>query len=611
MQFEVFKELNVSLKYPKIFQYKNKIYLVGSKNFNVMYELDTNFNILTDEKILNFSNSSIIRDIKIVNDVILFNVEHKNDKCIKNYLYSTDNLTEFIIIKEYQISDYLFTINSNVYFTSKIDTGLFQFIKNNESFTPIFDKIVNYDTDKCHILHSIIDNKDEYEIFFSTLNSESICKTYIANSKDLINYYNIQEFDIKNPSLFGNDYLVCENDKNISILKKNKIISIIENEEFYYYRGKIDKSLTINNNIETSIDVFKNVLFKLGRNYDLVHILKRIAPNNYSPTSNILLNYIRSIQLSENELNSNVVENGVFFYSIAGWHDYFTHLIFDYMAHMNQYYYLLKQNPDYKIIMEIIPSYYTFSNIPQPNCKYVPIENINKIKLLFKNLGINNNIIFISPSSEVVPSLFVKNLYYVNYKDSNNVYLPLITRCLKNKQGKYLSDTIKEIIGINKHYIYHKCKFFILEDRAGSQFGREIDRNQFEIIKQICENYCIVNNLKLVIWNKDFTNNNDIYEQFTVVNNSEIMICFGGSILLFNNMISESKVLLLNIKSDIDIDVCYNMMLNGCKYLITNKDIKNLVLHFSNSSSKYNLIPLILNFLYKDKNFKHNFNKLF
>lgn len=188
------------------------------------------------------------------------------------------------------------------------------------------------------------------------------------------------------------------------------------------------------------------------------------------------------------------------------------------------------------------------------------INNLNNFIKFIRDIGLSNEIIILSIDKKCQNFnqnyLFIKELMCVKYESiENNIWIPLISRLWKNKKNKYFYETIIEIIeqkyikNQNIHYIHHKKKFFILEKRIESVFmgsERNLNIESFEKIKIICEKYCEENNLKLIIWDQILENGESIYTQFEIVNNSTVIIGFGGSFWLFNCAIKKGYILILN-----------------------------------------------------------------
>lgn len=243
MKFTTIKNLNIILRYPRLFTFNNKNYIIGGSVFNqkdnikqycsTIYEIDENFNIIIDSKkylnisdldMNNINNSLWVRDINIdnKNNTIFFNVEFKkniNNEYFEheNYLISTYDLSNFNIIKKYDTTDFIFKIiDNNIFLMSKIEKDeefldffwgkyLFEFNIDNKKCIPQFDNIINYQKDKGHLLHNVIKlNKDgTYLILFTIrhlINNDPdfIYKVYSAKTIDFIHFYETKEVIIEN-----------------------------------------------------------------------------------------------------------------------------------------------------------------------------------------------------------------------------------------------------------------------------------------------------------------------------------------------------------------------------------------------------------------------------
>jgi hypothetical protein len=265
-EFHKYIKIN-GLRNPKAIQYKDKLILIGSKLYDeeenkkkyllYSYLLDNEFNLINDtENILNLENiiqeykininiSCWIRDIYYKIDDYYLLVEFKqnnNDKYFtsKHYYLKTNDFNDFEIFKEYDIQDFFFKDYNNNLFISKIENTnhiwgkyLFEFVINNKKIIPIFDKIVNYQTDFGHAFHHINYNKltNIFYIIFSIRhlkkNEENIFyyKIYEAESFDLIYYFNTNELELNIDNIdtewicypwkfqFNNkDYILCNQD---------------------------------------------------------------------------------------------------------------------------------------------------------------------------------------------------------------------------------------------------------------------------------------------------------------------------------------------------------------------------------------------------------------
>ena len=246
MKFISSKQLDIILRYPKLFTYKNENYLLGGECINstnnimqywsCIYKLDRKFDVIHSSKYqvnLPFINkddthvSCWTRDINIVNNKIYFNIEIKknvnNESFNKhdNYIVITENLIDYCIVKQYiGFEDYFLfkelNVNgSEIILASRIEIDkefpefvwgkyLFDFKINDESTIPIFDACVDYTADKGHVLHTVIQlNETEYSVIFTIRhlindNTEHIYKMYSSKTTDFINFTDTSEISCVN-----------------------------------------------------------------------------------------------------------------------------------------------------------------------------------------------------------------------------------------------------------------------------------------------------------------------------------------------------------------------------------------------------------------------------
>ena len=240
------------VRYPKIFHFKNELYLSGSKKYDqqgeitkygaIIMKLNDNFQIEDDMGFIYFNEypylhdinkSGWIRDVTEKDGILYMNVEIKQNVdnktfSLTNVLFSTANLKDFTLIKKYDVTDFIFkelTYNDDHYlFTSKIGKDhdnpdffwgiyLFNIIKNGNSNRPAFDDIVDYDRDKGHILHNVEydEQTEEYVMYFSIRHmvdktideSGFVYKIYVAKTKDLLNYYDTHEVQLIHKNVYN------------------------------------------------------------------------------------------------------------------------------------------------------------------------------------------------------------------------------------------------------------------------------------------------------------------------------------------------------------------------------------------------------------------------
>ena len=398
-------------------------------------------------------------------------------------------------------------------------------------------------------------------------------------------------------------------------------VKILNNDLGKDHINKINKDLFINDNI-TSIKIYNNFLLESKKindttSYNIDHLICDFKNHdNLRPNIDTYNNFLNK---NSNKLyldNSLIINDAVFLNSFTSMHFFLTHLMFDFTQSINIFYNLLKKYEDYIIILEIIDKF-TFYDI----LSRVPINignNLNKLIKFYRDIGLNNKIIIISPSSINQnfdsDSLFIKNLYTISFNEINNIkWLPLLSRFCKNENNEYFSETMKKIIKlknpINIHFEYHKQKFFILEKRTKCLNNTRsiINDEIFNKIYNICNIYCQYNNLKLIIW-EDIINDNSIFEQFNITNNAEIIIGYGGSMWLFNYANTCSKILILNLETEYnrEFKILYDMTFYTFINIYKNKSINNIFLHFKNNEDDHlNYEKIINKFLY---NFKKEIN---
>lgn len=264
---KVNKELT-NIKFPRCIYYRNYLYIYGinsiidkitklNKFIIECFKYDNKMNLIKKININHkFESSNLIREIIENNDYFIFLIEQKSIDKIKHsckyykyYVKKTD-LEDFAIsrIEKIELENHLISkLYYNYTLASKIEVDeerpeyywgkyLFCFIKDNSSYIPNFDKIVNYKTDKGHLLHYIENNKNEYFIIFSIRHkyeerNEYFYNIYSAKSLDLINFYDTKKIEIEDnlsnskwycyPDIFkiNNEYFVLLNQDDFG---KNK-----------------------------------------------------------------------------------------------------------------------------------------------------------------------------------------------------------------------------------------------------------------------------------------------------------------------------------------------------------------------------------------------------
>ena len=356
------------LRYPKVFQYKDKQYLFGSKQYEhqnditnyglYIMELSDNFQIINDMGFIEFdeypylnniTKSAWLRDIQVKNDMLYLNVEIKQNVdnkrfYHKNILLSTCNLRDFIIIKEYNVTDFIFKEtcykNDHYLFTSKIGKDidnpdffwgiyLLNIIKNDLQIQPQFDAIVDYTKDKGHLIHNIEYDElcDEHTIYFTIRHmvdklidkSGFVYKVYKAQSKDLINYYNTQEIRFSGfntmskwfsyPHYFeynGYQFIICNQDDYGKHLEP-VIFKCVETHESLVVKLYPNLKLSLHNNLRFTSDkkyiYYNELVNKNGSRYDYIqnNNLNINEYSSYAPSCNQLLEVMKKMNISADD----------------------------------------------------------------------------------------------------------------------------------------------------------------------------------------------------------------------------------------------------------------------------------------------------------------------
>ena len=342
------------------------------------------------------------------------------------------------------------------------------------------------------------------------------------------------------------------------------------------------------------------------------NIYKNILLNNilfYNNYNNIC----RQIKLSQEEyldyLKSNIItpqkkrktkyimfKNAILFHSLTR-RNIIQHFMLDYKSQINYYYNFLINNPMIKIIIEFINfKKRTNFNIIIKFCKY--LEDIglkNKIYIVTnkdKNYYYSNENII-----DVNNKIYIRNLKLLHIENSLKfleikfLYLNVPDPTTKENFHDKLKYLILPNIIKNKNIKFEK-KFLIIEERITKKIeGRGFTIKEWNDINVFCKNYCLNNNLELLIWNGNITKKS-IIEQQLLCYNAEIIISLGGSFNLFNIGNTCSHIIIFDI--EIQRKRKINDNIKYFTYTIFNSysnDIK-LYFHFKNIND--------------DKNFKTN-----
>jgi precorrin-6B methylase 2 len=340
--YDFYKELNINgLRYPKIFNFNYAIYLLKlDKQLNIIEDLGF-VNIEELDYLEDISSSGWIRNIKCFNNEIHFIIEIKkniNNEEFNNinFLIKTKDLIKFKIIKKFDINDFLFENlfinNNNYYLTSIIEKDLkdinyfwgkylFSFVKNDIKYRPIFDKYINYENDKGHLLHNIVKIENEYKILFSIRHKKNnifFYNIYESYSKDLLNFYNTMELKLNYnnsewysyPHLFNHnnkEYIVCNQDdfgknKNPLIFIKDKYkyeINFIK----YNYKNIDYNSIKLLFNENKNYIYFNELKNKKGKRYnEIIKMNKNLNEySTHSPSCHMLYDVLKKLNINNND----------------------------------------------------------------------------------------------------------------------------------------------------------------------------------------------------------------------------------------------------------------------------------------------------------------------
>jgi hypothetical protein len=360
-----------------------------------------------------------------------------------------------------------------------------------------------------------------------------------------------------------------------------------------------------------NIKIYNNFLLESKKNNELTnynynHLTINI--NNSVPSVNTINNFFINNSNKNIKINNDylIIEYGIFFNSISSFHHSVEHLIYDFMQHINIFYDILILNKDYNIILEIIPFQKYNNNFDIYNNINVNYDTLDKFINFVRKIGLKNEIKIISPLSNYQNFnnnfIFVKNLYTIEFKEFDNInYLPLISRLTKNLNNNYISTTLINIINQNNnnkniHYEYHKKRFFILEKPYDLN---NIDEDLYFGILNKCKLYCNKNNLKLIIYDNDFVNREDIYEKYSIASNTDIIIGFTQTFFLYNFTISNGKILILNYEENYkeNNELLDNLVFYNYYQLFQNNNNNVILNYYNNSDYNIKLIDIIDNFL--------------
>jgi len=231
MKFDLIKKLH-PLKFPRILVHKDLYYLYGIEEcstdkpginkFKIINHIyDKNFELLQKRNLdYKFDGSALIWKIKYESPYYQFLIECKSidEKNHSNtwsiYYVHFDDLDTFspTKIEPYNKPNHLiFDYDCSIVKTSKLESDpqnpgnywgkyLFLFFDGDKAYKPNFDTVVNYETDKGHLLHDHYKNlSGVITIIFSIRESQddkSFYTIYTANTVDWYNFYNVEKIVI-------------------------------------------------------------------------------------------------------------------------------------------------------------------------------------------------------------------------------------------------------------------------------------------------------------------------------------------------------------------------------------------------------------------------------
>jgi hypothetical protein len=467
------------LRFIRIVNNQNKLICICSKLYKeyenikkytlYYYELNDNLEIVKNSEILlNLENiegeylndiytSLWIRDLYINDNeyflLIDFNKNINNNSFeSKNYLLSTKDFINFQFIKKYETNNILNKEYNNNLFISKIINDnktnwgkyLFEFEINNTKIQPNFDKYINFEEDNGHLLHNINYNiiDGNYDIIFSILNNKNEYQIFKSKTNNFINYFDTSILNcnlINNeskwfcfPNLFtyyGKNFLIVNQDdygKNsnpIIFREFDKSLELIEIK--YNINKNISNRLIFNDNKKY---IFLNELEnKNGNKYNEI-IKNNYNINNYSthsPSCSCLYNVLEYLEITDND---SIIDIG----SGKGW----ALTIFNLFP--------------FKKISGIELSKNDI-NICHNNLSLLNIKNIdlfNEDAIIFNNYNDYNYLYFYNPFSSI---LFEKIIKKINNQKIKIIYNNIHEDEIKILK-KYNFIKIKEIEGRLRNY---------------------------------------------------------------------------------------------------------------------------------------------------------------
>jgi hypothetical protein len=368
--FQFYKTLDVEgLRHAKFISFRNKHYLIGSKKYKQqgdvtkyalqLFEVNEHLEICNDAAHSNkyieldeypyledIAQSCWVRDVYVKNDELYLNIEIKQNInnetfCDNNFLIKTTDCDKFHLVKQYIISDFLFKDfdfkDKNYILTAKIEKEagffwgkyLFNFIIDKQEFQPIFDDIVDYNSDKGHLLHQVeydAELNSQHAILFSIrhktvngLQNDYLYKIYSANTNDFIHFTDTKEVEFSfdknklNSNWFSyphkftlnhEEYIVCNQDdfgkNSLPVIFKNgklleTFVSKLYNNGHFIYR--------LNFSTNAKYIYYDELTSKSGKRYeDIVNNKRDLKEySNYSPSCTKLFHLLKRLNIGTND----------------------------------------------------------------------------------------------------------------------------------------------------------------------------------------------------------------------------------------------------------------------------------------------------------------------
>lgn len=478
MEYNYFEKIKIKgLRFLKIQKYNNQFILIASKLYKnennikkyalYRYLLNNNFELIDNSELLlnfldieddylnNLYNSLWCRSIYQENNlyylIIDFNKNINNEYFeSNNYLLETSDFYNFKMVKKYETNNIIHTEYLNNLFMSKIEKDpnnnwgkyLFEFKIDNKLILPNFDKYIDYDNDKGHLIHNIYYNNidENYKIIFSILDKTNKYKIYESETVDFINFNNTKELIFNN---FNTSEWFCF---PTLLIDKNKYYILINQDDF----GKESEPLLFRKENE----LLKFIEDKYTINYSISNHLNYEDNKKY-----IFLNEI--LNMNGNKYNDIIKNN-------KDINNYSTHS----PSCIDLYNVLLELNINNESILDIgsgkglaltifnLFSFKKIGGIELSEKDYnICIENLNNLKI--NNIELENTnaldynkynefdyLYFYNPFNEIIFEGIIKKINKLNIKIIYNNIHEKETNIL-HKYNFILIDKIK---GINRDY---------------------------------------------------------------------------------------------------------------------------------------------------------------